>query len=121
MAIVGASLGVILQLFASGLNHANKISQAAHRLTAQRLIIHALDMTNPAATPTGKGSAEGLTYHWTSTKVSPFRTVSSALGSQGHSPIPHRVALFSIKVAIDVPWGKTVHFSITHIGWKPVQ
>ena len=63
-AIVIASIGVLLQLFASGLDRMHRSGTVAHRILLERQIVSELKSVNPAQQNSGKGSAEGWHYSW---------------------------------------------------------
>jgi len=112
-AIIMASIGVLMQLFASGLDRTQRAGKMAHLLTAQRVIVHELEVTNPAIQKSGKGVAEGLSYHWKASVSEPMRYVYDADGEHYR-----QVGLFEIQVTVMSVSGKSRVFFFDQIGWK---
>lgn len=112
-AIVIMSLGVLLQLFASGLDRNHRAAELAHLLTAQKVIVANLELLNPAQTREGQGIAEGLTYQWSSQVVEHYRRIY-----QPEAEFPREAALFQLNVQIGRVNGEAYFFSIQQIGWR---
>ncbi len=113
-AIIVVSLGVLLQLFASGLAHTQRAGQVAHLIAAQRSIVHTLEVVNPALRSEGKGVAEGLRYQWQASLRKPYRLMYDPGGSSRRD-----VALFALTVSVKTARGKTYRFTLDQLGWRP--
>lgn len=61
-AIVIAALGVILQLFNSGLAGLHRSGNVQHRILAERQLLQRVTFMDFKATPTSEGSIEGIDY-----------------------------------------------------------
>jgi len=111
-AIIMASLGVLLQLFGSGLSQTKKAGRTAHYISAQRTIERQLMDINPALQKDGKGNVEGIVYRWHAVRIEPFRVFYD------RDIMPNRLfALFRITVELDA-WGKSKQMVISRLGWK---
>ena len=111
-AIIMASIGVLMQLFASGLDRTHRAGKVAHFLVAQRVIVHELEMINPAMQKQGKGIAEGMPYQWS---VVPGETMKAMYNPDGE--LERQVGLFEIQVTINAGSGKKRFFTFELIGW----
>lgn len=114
-AIAVASMGLLLQLFGSGLDRLNRVSLNAHRIIAEKEIINRLSTINPALTAQGKGVVEGLEYSWKAKQLKPYKHVSPALGE---IPYPRYVALYQINIELLRQDGYQSHLEIMRLGWK---
>ena len=114
-AIAIAAMGLLLQLFGSGLDRLNRVSLNAHRIIAEKEIINRLSTLNLALTSQGKGVAEGLEYSWKAKQLKPYKHVSPALGE---IPYPRYVALYQINIELLRQDGKSSNLVITRLGWK---
>ena len=114
-AIAVASMGLLLQLFGSGLDRLNRVSLNAQRIVAEKEIINRLSTLNPALTSKGKGTVEGLEYSWQVKQLKPYKHVSPALGE---IPYPRYVALYQINIKLIRHDGYQSHLEITRLGWK---
>jgi len=112
-AIIMASIGVLMQLFASSLGQSKKAGEVAHLLIAQRVIVHTLERVNPALQAQGKGMAEGLTYQWHAVVHEPFRPVFDPAGFS-----KRKIALFTMIVDVDAKRDNKYHFNYEQLGWK---
>jgi len=111
-AIIMASLGVLMQLFGSGLERIQHAGQKAHMLASQRYIVHFLEDINPASQSDGKGVAEGLVFYWKASIQEPFHLI---YGSEGAGQ--REVALYDIKVRLQTAQQKQFVFVIKQLGW----
>jgi len=111
-AILMMSIGVLLQLFGSGLDRVKRAGEVAHLLTAKRAIIHTLDGINPAAVSAGSGVAEGLRYSWKAVVEEPFQP----LHQYGRTFIRYELALFAVAVDIERIGGKHHQFTYYRTG-----
>jgi len=112
-AIIMASIGVLMQLFASGLDRTQRAGKVAHLLTAQRVIVHELEVINPAIQKSGEGSAEGISYQW---KVVADEAMKPAYDPDGG--LNRQIGLFKVQVAMKLKLGKSKEFTFELIGWK---
>jgi len=116
-AIIMASIGVLMQLFASGLDRTHRAGEVAHLLTAERSILHELEMVNPAMQQTGEGVVEGVQYHWQAKEKIGMKPVYDADGISGVSS-SRQIALFEVQVSMLSERGKSILFTFDLIGWK---
>ncbi len=114
-AIAIASMGLLLQLFGSGLDRLNRVSLSAHRIVAEKEIINRLSTINPALSSKGKGVVEGLKYSWKVKQLKPYQHVSPTLGE---IPYPRYVALYQINIELIRQDGYKSQLEITRLGWK---
>jgi len=114
-AIAVASMGLLLQLFGSGLDRLNRVSLNAHRIIAEKEIINRLSTINPAQTSTGKGVVEGLEYSWEAKQLKPYKPVSPVWGETLY---PRYVALYQINIELLREDGYRYYLEITRLGWK---
>jgi len=114
-AIIMASLGVLLQLFGSGLSQTKKAGQAAHNLSVQRTIERQFLDINPALQQEGEGKAGGVGYRWHAVKIEPFRLFYDSEPGQNRL-----FALFLITVRFEIGNTKK-QFHISQLGWKSKQ
>jgi len=112
-AIIMASIGVLMQLFASGLDRTQRAGQVAHLLTAQRTIAHELEMLNPAVQKQGEGVAEGIHYRWKVYREAVMKTVYDPDGK-----LSRQLGLFEVQVTMQHKRGKSRDFTLHLIGWK---
>ena len=113
--ILMLSIGVLLQLFSSGLDRNQRAGEQAHLLTSQRVIMHVLDGVNPAERTQGKGMAEGLAFSWQAVVQEPFRPVRDVqFGNR-------ELALFAVTVEVETARGKHHRFVYTRTGWRATQ
>jgi len=115
-AIVMLSMGVLLQLFGSGLDRIQRAGQTAHLLTVQRVIMHTFESINPAIQSEGKAESEGLSYTWKASLREPFRPLR---GSEAY--IKREIALFTISISVKTMRGKEYSFNFDQLGWRDVQ
>jgi len=115
-AIIMASLGVLLQLFGSGLDRTLRAGQQAHLLTSQRVIVHVLEGVNPATHQQGRGVAEGLPYHWTANIREPFLKIQDPEGL-----VDREAALFTMTVNVQDARTGEYHFSFDQLGWRDLK
>lgn len=115
-AILMMSIGVLLQLFGSGLDRVSRAGEQAHLLTVKRVIINTLDGINPAEMAEAEGMAEGLNYSWKAAVDEPYRQVKNVPGN-----LRYELALFSINIDIERAGGKHHQFVYRRIGWKLVR
>ena len=115
-AIVMLSMGVLLQLFGSGLDRIQRAGQTAHLVTAQRVIMHTFESINPAIQSEGEAEAEGLSYSWKAELREPFKPMR---GSEEY--IKREIALFTISISVKTMRGKEYSFNFDQLGWRDVQ
>jgi len=111
--IMMMTIGVLMQLFASGLGQNKKAGHVAHLLVAERAIVHSLERVNPGAQRKGEGVAEGLHYQWHAMIAEPFLPI---FDPEGFSK--RKVALFTMMVNVQVENKKKHHFQYEKVGWK---
>jgi prepilin-type N-terminal cleavage/methylation domain-containing protein len=63
-AIVISAIGVILQLFSSGLTGIHKAGNTQHLILAQRQLYNSLDVIDFSSIPEQSGVIVGVNYHW---------------------------------------------------------
>jgi len=112
-AIIMASIGVLMQLFASGLDRTQRAGRVAHMLVAQRAIVHQLAMVNPADQKGGEGVAEGIHYRWEAKTLAPLVPMYDS----DHKPW-RQFGLFSLHVIMEYGSGKQRDFNMKLIGWQ---
>jgi len=112
-AIIMASIGVLMQLFASGLDRTQRAGQVAHLLLAERSIMHELEVINPALQRQGKGVAEGIHYRWKA-----HGEVAMAPIYDPDGKLNRQLGLFEVQVAMQNDRGKRSSFTLHLIGWK---
>jgi len=112
-AIIMASIGVLMQLFASGLDRTQRAGQVAHMLMAQRAIVHQLEMVNPADQKGGEGVAEGIHYRWKAKTLAPVVPMYDS----DHRPW-RQLGLFSLHVIMEHGSGKHREFNMKLVGWQ---
>jgi len=112
-AIMIASIGVLLQLFASGLDRMHRSGIVAHRVLLERQIVSELKSINPARKSSGKGSAEGWGYRWQAEKIVEFRPmqVSGQVSNQ-------QAALFNVHVDLIRDRKTERSFELYLFGWQ---
>jgi len=113
LVIMITSMGVLMQLFASGLRQNKKAGHVAHLLVAERAIVHTLERINLGIHGKGAGVAEGLPYQWHVVISEPFIPVYDSDGLSNR-----KVALFTLMVDIDTGNEKKHHFQYEQLGWK---
>jgi len=114
-AILMASIGVLIQLFGSGLDRVNRSGKAAHLLLAQKQIVVQLTDLNFAEISAGKGNVEGFQYTWKTTILEGFvmpEQIARAMTAY---------ALFTVTVTISMPGSRNYIFDIKRLGWKYVR
>jgi len=112
-AIIMASIGILMQLFASGLDRTRRAGQLAHLLSAQRTIAHQLEMVNPATQKRGKGVAEGIHYHWQADMLAPFAPIYDP-----EDLSRRQLGLFLLRVTMQYGSNKQSEFDMKRLGWK---
>lgn len=108
-------MGIILQLFGSGLERMHKVGTQAHLIIAQREVQHRLSTLNPALTKQGAGVAEDWEYHWTANKTEDFRLVSESLGE---IIFPRYVALYAIDITLSREQQRDISWQMLSLGWR---
>jgi len=112
-AIVVASIGVLLQIFASGLDRIHRSGNVAHRILIERQIVSDLKAINPVLQHSGEGIVEGWNYRWRADKLTEFRAmqISGSLTTK-------KAALFNINV--DLIQGEELEhtFELLLLGWE---
>lgn len=112
-AILVVSIGVLMQLFASGLDRMHRSGVVSHRILVERQIVSELRTINPAETISGKGSVEGQSYRWQAKAVSEFQLIHVSMEPSGTSG-----ALFNIHVELMRNGKPERAFELTLLGWK---
>jgi len=112
-AIIMITIGVLMQLFASGLGQNKKAGQMAHLLIAERVIVHILEGVNPSVQNTGEGVAEDIHYQWDAVVGEPFVAVFDPEGFT-----KRKIALFTITVYLETISGKKYSFQYEKLGWQ---
>jgi len=112
-AIAVVSIGVLMQLFASGLNRMHRAGEHAHIILAEQQVINDLSQINPAKTTQGEGDAEGLHYRWSAQPASPVLPIYDPEG------VRHRkAAMYHVRIAIIRPERDAVELTLKRLGWK---
>jgi prepilin-type N-terminal cleavage/methylation domain-containing protein len=114
-AITIASMGLLMQLFSSGLDRMNRVSLNANLIIAEKELINRLQMINPALISEGAGTVEGLEFSWEAKVVKPFAKMSENIGDDN---FPKYVALYEIDIDLTRSNGNVSELNITRIGWK---
>ncbi len=114
-AIVMPAMGIILQLFRSGLERLHKVGEQAHLIIAQKEIQHRLSTLNPAVKKQGSGVVEGWEYSWAARQKEDYRHVSESLGE---IPFPRYVALYSIDVTLRREEQRDISWQMLRLGWR---
>jgi hypothetical protein len=110
-----AAIGVLLQLFGSGLDRLHRVGSHAHLLLVQRQVLEELMQINPAEMSEGEGEIEGLHYRWHAelSAGSVYRRI--------YYPAPGfrwEAALFDLEVTIDRPEHDPLVFHVRRLGWR---
>jgi len=112
-AIAIASIGVLMQLFSSGLNRMHHAGEYAHLLVSERLILEALAQVNPASKAGGEGIAEGFHYRWRTHIESAWLPIYEPMG------VLHRqAAIYDVHVTIIRPEHPDADLTFKRLGWK---
>lgn len=114
-AIVMASMGLMMNLFSSGLDRMHRVGSHAHQIIVEKEINNRLNTTNFARQSEGIGNVEGWSYLWKATQIEGFSHVSEMLGE---IPYPRYVALFAIDITIESIAGKKIHWTVKRLGWQ---
>ena len=108
-------MGIILQLFGSGLERMHKVGTQAHLIIAQREVQHRLSTLNPALKKQGNGVVEGWEYHWTASQTEDYRHVTETLGE---IPYPRYVALYAIEVTLSREQQRNINWQFLRLAWR---
>ncbi len=114
-AILIASMGLLLQLFGSGLDRMHRVGEHAKLIMAEKEIYHRLSTLNPATATQGKGEVFGWPYNWTARQVEPYRIISEGLGEQ---TFPRYVALYALDVSLERPERPNLGLEYLRLGWR---
>ena len=114
-AIMIASMGLLLQLFGSGLDRLQRVGEQAHLIVAEREIHAQIGLLNLASRSSGTGLAAGWAYSWKARQIEPYRHVS---GDLGEAPFPRYVALYAIDVVVERPERPDVEWETQSLGWR---
>lgn len=114
-AIVMASMGLLMNLFGSGLERMNKIGRHAHQIIAEKEIIHRLGSINFAKQQQGKDVVEGYHFAWAAKQIEDFRLVSETLGE---GAFPRYIALYRIDITIERDSATNLNWHIKRLGWQ---
>lgn len=112
-AIVITSMGVLMQLFGSGLDRLYRAGEHARIILAERQIVNALSRLNPASAAQGEGDIEGLHYRWKARPASPFLTMYDSTDT-----LRRQVAMYDVQVVVERPADGEVTFVLKRMGWK---
>jgi len=111
-AIVIASMGVLLQLFAAGLHQSRKAALVAHLMSVQRTIVRQFDEINPAQQTQGSGRLEGVSFHWRAQAAGPFHPFHERDVAANKRFAPYRIEL-DMNIA-----GRSRKTEFVRLGWK---
>jgi len=114
-AIVVAAMGLLLNLFASGLDRLHRVSRYSEFIVSQKEINNRLSTLNPALEQSGQGHVSGLLFSWRTSQLSAFQTVSDVLGEENTL---RKVALFKIDVTLEAEQSAKREWSLVRIGWR---
>lgn len=114
-AIAVASMGLLLQIFGSGLDRLNRISLNANLIVAEKEIVNRLNTINPALVSRGQGVVEGFEFSWAAREVSSYMHVTESLGE---IPYPRYVALYVIDIDLTRNGEPKTQLNITRLGWR---
>lgn len=111
-AIVGAAMGLLLQLFTSATERMHKAASHAHIILAQKQIHAALQTINPKTVSRGAGTAEGISYQWKAEKKTKAYPVYDG------DVITRKISLYHIVVELQLPGGKTNRLQWEQLAWE---
>jgi len=114
-AIVVAAMGLLLNLFASGLDRLHRVSLHSELIVSQKEINNRLSTLNPALEQSGQGDVSGLLFSWRTSQLSAFHAVSDVLGEENTL---RKVALFKIDVTLETERSAKREWSLVRIGWR---
>jgi len=115
-AILVMTIGVLLQLFGSGMRAERKAGERAQLLSAKRTILAQLETVNPALQSEGKGQVMALDYSWKAKQVEPFQTIRAT-----RSVAPRQLGLFALDVRLIKPSGGEHQFRVDRLGWRATR
>ena len=113
--IIVSSMGVLMQLFASGLMQANKVEDPARRIIIQREVGNRLRHVNPAGMARGEGIVQGWRYYFVAKQVREFRPVTADLGER---EFPKQIGLFELDVTVERDERDNFGWTVTRLGWR---
>lgn len=113
-AILVAALGVIMQLFGSGIDRLTRLSDASQLLVAEKEIYSRLNVINFAQQNEGEGTVAGMQYSWRAEQSEPFRPVSPYLVESDL----RSVALFRVEISIERPGRDDAQWVLQGLGWR---
>ncbi|MDO9105613.1 MAG: type II secretion system protein [Methylovulum sp.] len=111
-AIVGAAMGLLLQLFTSATVRMHKAAGHAHIMLAQKQIHAALQTLNPSLLNHGGGVAEGITYQWTAEKKTPGYPIYD------EGIMTRKFSIYNIIVELQLADGKTNRLQWEQLAWE---
>jgi len=114
-AIMIMSMGLILQLFGSGIDRMHRVGRHAKQIIVEKEIYSRLSTVNPAELTNGRGVVGDWSYDWTSGQIEPYQHISPVLGE---APYPRYVALYRLTVAMLGPEQESYELDIYRIGWR---
>ena len=114
-AIAMASIGVLLALFASGLQRMSRAETHAQQLIVEKEVLSRLSQVNPAISRSGSGEVGEWTFNWTARPLTGFKPVTDYFASD----IPRSVAMFSISLELQKTGDKQAVFEFKKLGWRP--
>jgi len=112
-AILIASIGVILQLFASGLDRMHRAGVVGHRMLLEQQIVNELNTINPALKDSGEGSTEGWHYRWRAKAITKFQSI--LISGQ---TTEKTAALFNVHVDLMQKGKPDRSFELLLLGWR---
>lgn len=115
-AIIMASLGVLLQIFGSGLDRLHRVDSQSHFLVAGYSIVTELEQVNPAQIRQGEGQIEGLHYRWEVQSQTPWRQAYDV-----EEAWHRKLALFDLRVVMTLPSGADFSFTCKRLGWTALS
>ena len=113
--LVTASLGILLQLFASATTRIHKASNHARIIIAQKQIYQKISAINLYDIQKGQGEIEGMIYQWKAEKKTKYYPVYD-----GEGVLRNAIARYLIKVMLQQRNGKNRHFQWEQIALEKI-
>ena len=115
-AIMILSMGLILQLFGSGLDRMHRVGRHAKQTLYEKEIYARLSTVNPAVEKSGEGKLGDWSFNWTVDQVEEFKPVSDVFGDP---PYARDIALYRVDVAVDRPdREEDYRLELFRLGWR---
>lgn len=111
-AIVGAAIGLLLQLFASATERVHKAASHAHIILAQKQIYQDIQNINPHIVRQGRGEAEAVKYQWKAEKL------TQAYAIYDNDLVIKKISIYNISVHLQLPDGKTNQLHWQQLAWE---